>query len=154
MHSVSVGTLRDLQRHRDAIKNYEIDDSIIYLPKEIIESDAFASINQALSEVASARKRLSEMGFVDEAKLLMPFATGARISMHMGLGEAVYIVENRSTKEAHPEYRRIALEMYDRLNERFPNIMAAIRTFVDTSEQVYSRSEKEDTGNINKELLF
>ena len=151
---VSIGSLRDLQRHRDTIKNYVIDDSVIYLPKEIIASKMFASIKQTLSEVADARRKLSEMGFADEAKLLMPLATGAKMRMHMGLGEAIYIIENRSTKEAHPEYRRIALEILNRLSEKYPNIIKAAKIFVNTSEQAYSRIEKENADKVNKQLLF
>jgi len=151
---VSIGSLRDLQRYRDTIQNYFIDDSVIYLPKEIIASKMFASIKQTLSEVADARRKLSEMGFADEAKLLMPLATGAKMRMHMGLGEAIYIIENRSTKEAHPEYRHIALKMLNILSEKYPNIIKSAKIFVNTSEQAYSRIEKENADKINKQLLF
>jgi len=151
---ISVGSLRDLQRHRDTIKNYFIDDSIIYLPKEIITSKLFESIMQTLSEVADARRKLSEMDFTDEAKLLMPLATSAKMRMHMGLGEAIYIIENRSTKEAHPEYRRVALAMLNRLSEKYPNIIKVAKIFANRDEQAYSRIEKGNTDKVNKELLF
>jgi len=151
---VSIGSLRDLQRHRDTIKNYVIDDSVVYLPKEIIESKMFEQIKQTLSEIADARRKLSEMGFVGAAKLLIPLATGAKMTMHMGLGEAIFIIENRSTKEAHPEYRHIALEMLNKLSEKYPNITKAAKIFVNKEEQAYSRIEKENTDKTNRELLF
>ncbi|MGC8647867.1 MAG: FAD-dependent thymidylate synthase, partial [Candidatus Micrarchaeia archaeon] len=102
---ISIGSLRDLERHRDAIKNYWIDDSTCYLPRELIESSSFDFVKSAIENAAMARRKLSEMGYTGEARLLVPLATGARLLMHMGLGEALYIVENRSTNEAHPEYR-------------------------------------------------
>jgi len=131
-----------------------IDDSVVYLPKEIIESKMFEQIKQTLSEIADARRKLSEMGFVGAAKLLIPLATGAKMTMHMGLGEAIFIIENRSTKEAHPEYRHIALEMLNKLSEKYPNITKAAKIFANREEQVYSRIEKENTDKTNRELLF
>jgi len=151
---VSIGSLRDLQRHRDTIKNYVINDSVVYLPKEIIESEMFGQIKQTLNEIADARRKLSEMGFVGAAKLLIPLATGAKMTMHMGLGEAIFIIENRSTKEAHPEYRHIALEMLNKLSEKYPNITKAAKIFANREEQAYSRIEKENTDKTNRELLF
>jgi len=151
---ISIGSLRDLQRHRDAIKNYEINDNICYLPAEIIGSNSYTYIRYVLGEVANSRKKLAEMGFVDEAKLLMPLATGARMSMHTGFGEAIYIIENRTTKEAHPEYRGIALKMFDELKKSYPSITKAINIFANASDQVYSRAEKQGTNDVNKELLF
>jgi len=151
----SIGSLRDLERHRDAIKNYEIYDNICFLPAEIISSNSYTFIKDVLEKVANSRKKLAEMGFVDEARLLMPLATGARMRIHTSFGEAIYIVENRTTKEAHPEYRGIALKMFDELKKSYPNITKAVNIFVNaSSDEVYSRAEKQGTTNVNKDLLF
>ncbi len=150
---ISMGSLRDLERHRDAIKNYEINDSICYLPGELIGGNSFAYVKSAIDNAAMARKKLSGMGYAEEAKLLLPLATGARLMMHMGLGEALYIIENRSTKEAHPEYRRIAIEMWNALRGSYPSITSAMRSFVMEGSSAFSREER-GNGSTNKDLLF
>ncbi|MGC8662705.1 MAG: FAD-dependent thymidylate synthase [Candidatus Micrarchaeia archaeon] len=149
---ISMGSLRDLQRHRDTVKNYEIDDRICYFPKQLIESDEFEQINKAISEAALARKKLEEIGFGEEAKLLLPLATSAKFYMQMGLGEAIYIMENRSTKEAHPEYYNIAKKMKSAFEEKYPNILKNIKHFI--GEEEVSRINKKGTENVNKEYLF
>jgi len=149
---ISMGSLRDLQRHRDTIKNYEISDGTYYLPSILIESEAFQSVKEAIANAARARKALASMGLVEEAKLLLPLATSAKFYMQMGLGEAIYIVENRSTKEAHPEYYGIAKKMKRALDEKYPNIMKSIRHFV--GEEETARQNKEGLENVNKEYLF
>jgi hypothetical protein len=44
--------------------------------------------------------------------------------------------------------------MLNRLSEKYPNIIKAAKIFVNTSEQAYSRIEKENADKINKQLLF
>ncbi len=152
---VSVGTLRDLQRHRDAIKNYQVTDGIFYFPRELMEDPIFEVVERAIKKNVEARKRLSEMGFGAEAKLLLPLAAGARLEMEMSFGEAVYIIENRSTPEGHPEYRQIALRMWEELKKAYPNLVSNLKAFVPERTSAYaSREERQGVEEVNKEHLY
>jgi len=45
--------------------------------------------------------------------------------------------------------------MFDELKKSYPNITKAVKIFVNaSSDEVYSRAEKQGTTNVNKKLLF
>ncbi len=148
---ISLGSMRDLMRHRDSIKRFSIGYGFV-LPDELMQGEKYEIARNALEYVLRAMEKLSSMGFSEEALLLMPLATGCRLSMEMGLGEAIYIAENRSTKEAQPEYRHLSIELFEALKRRYPKLIGKRSFFVSEENVNYSRIEKEGTEKANRVL--
>jgi len=89
---------------------------------------------------------------------LVPLATRTNLKMSMSLAEAIFIAENRSTDEAHPEYKKIAFELYDKLKCKYPNIFKDLNVFLGnsgrlTSNTDYSRVPKANIDSVNDTLF-
>ncbi len=159
---VDIGTMRDLIRHRLATKTHFITQNEYILPKLISEdADAMPIIKDAFEHVSESTKLLNELGYGEEAKLLMPMATKATLKMTMSLAEAIFIIEQRSTKEAHWEYKQIALQMFDELKKNYPEIMKGLKLFVGDNRfqpesqknyTEYSRSLRSHADEVSKIL--
>ncbi len=147
----SLGSMRDLMRHRDSIKRFSIGYGFV-LPDELMQGAKYEIAKDALEYALGAMKKLSSMGFSEEALLIMPLATGCKLSMEMGLGEAIYIAENRSTKEAQPEYKHLSIEFFEDLKKRYPELIGKRSFFVGEAYAKYSRVEKEGAEKANKVL--
>jgi thymidylate synthase ThyX len=155
----SLGTARDLWRHRLSNRNivihlneYVIPD-IVYKNKETLQlsEKTLIKINNYLSE-------LHENGFNSELELLVPFATKTNLKMSMSLAEAIFIAENRSTDEAHPEYKKISLDLYGQLKSKYPTIINNLKVFLGNSGKLssttdYSRIPKANIDNVNDTLF-
>ena len=80
----------------------------------------------------SAREydRLRAEGLVDHAPYALCMAYRVRYVMDMNAREAMHVIELRSGRQGHVNYRAIALDMYDHIARVHPGIAAAM-THVD-----------------------
>lgn len=154
----SLGTARDLWRHRLSNRNIEIHLNNYIIPKNIYsDSNLMHMTYSSLKSLISNYNELIHSGFYSDAQLLIPMATMSTLKMSMSLAEAIFIAENRSTDEAHPEYKKIAFDMYKVLKSKYPRIMDNLKVFMGNSginknSTEYSRINKPNISSVNESL--
>ena len=155
----SLGTARDLWRHRLSNRNTVIHLNDYILPSAVYKNNEFLGLSkEVLSEINNYYNSLYEKRFNSELQLLVPLATRTNLKMSMSLAEAIFIAENRSTDEAHPEYKKIAFDLYDQLRYKYPNILKDLKVFLGnlgiiTSNIDYSRVPKPNIDSVNDTLF-
>ena len=155
----SLGTARDLWRHRLSNRNMVIHLNDYIIPSIVYDNNEALSISkEVLRQVSNYSNNLYEKGFNSELQLLVPLATRTNLKMSMSLAEAIFIAENRSTDEAHPEYKKIAFDLYDKLKCKYPNIFKDLNVFLGnsgrlTSNTDYSRVPKANIDSVNDTLF-
>jgi thymidylate synthase ThyX len=155
----SLGTARDLWRHRLSNRNLVIHLNDYIIPTVIYRNNEDLQLSkQVLGEINNYSNKLYEKGFNSEIELLVPLATKTNLKMSMSLAEAIFIAENRSTDEAHPEYKRIAFGLYDELRYTYPNLFKNLKVFLGNSGKVssntdYSRVSKPNIDSVNDTLF-
>ena len=155
----SLGTARDLWRHRLSSRNLVIHLNDYIIPSVVYKNNEALSLSkEVLSEINRYSNKLYERGFNSELELLAPLATRTNLKMSMSLAEAIFIAENRSTDEAHPEYKKIAFGLYDELKYRYPNVMKDLKVFLGNSGRLtsnidYSRVTKANIDSVNDTLF-
>lgn len=155
----SLGTARDLWRHRLSNRNLVIHLNDYIIPAVVYKNnEALRISNEVLSEINNYSNKLYENGFNSEIELLAPLATRTNLKMSMSLAEAIFIAENRSTDEAHPEYKKIAFGIYDELRYKYPNILKNLKVFLGNSGRMasnidYSRVPKANIDSVNDTLF-
>ena len=155
----SLGTARDLWRHRLSNRNISITPNAYILPDAVYSNKGLSDYTKTeLGKLGRIIAGIYRKGSESEAELLIPLATLSRLKMSMSLAEAIFIAENRSTAEAHPEYRKIAFGIYESLKASYPNLMGKIKTFMGDSGLMqpgsgYSREIKPKTKDANEALF-
>ncbi|MEM0143691.1 MAG: FAD-dependent thymidylate synthase [Candidatus Parvarchaeum sp.] len=155
----SLGTARDLWRHRLSNRNMSIHLNDYILPGVIYRNDETLCLSRkVLNGISKYSNELYKKGFNSELELLVPFATKVNLKMSMSLAEAIFIAENRSTDEAHPEYKKIAFDLYDELRYKYPNILRDTKVFLGNSGRPignmnYSRVPKASIDTVNDTLF-
>ncbi|MGC8533277.1 MAG: FAD-dependent thymidylate synthase [Candidatus Parvarchaeum sp.] len=155
----SLGTARDLWRHRLSNRNLVIHLNDYILPAVVYKNnEALHASKEVLGEINNYSNKLYQKGFNSELELLVPFATRVNLKMSMSLAEAIFIAENRSTDEAHPEYKKIAFALYDQLKYRYPHILKDLKLFLGNSGRMttntdYSRVPKANVDSVNDTLF-
>ncbi len=124
---VDVGAFRDFNRHRRVHKivqqlNPELSFSI---PEPLIRARSEREFTTGLT---NHYDRLSELDANSPSiSYLLPLAHRRRFLMSMDLPEAAYIIELRSRSQGHFSYRRLANEMYEAIQARYPEFSRHIR---------------------------
>lgn len=155
----SLGTARDLWRHRLSNRNMVIHLNDYIIPAVVYKNnEAFHASKEVLEKVNKYSNKLYQKGFNSELELLVPLATRVNLKMSMSLAEAIFIAENRSTDEAHPEYKKIAFGLYDQLKYRYPYILKDLKLFLGNSGRMttntdYSRVPKANVDSVNDTLF-
>lgn len=130
---VNYGAYRDLQRHRmvsqdrqwlSVLHGYDV-------PKQIVQAGFEEQFRQAMDQAADAYREISK-DLPEQAQYVVPFGYRMRYRMTLNLRELYHLVELRSTPQGHPDYRYVAQEMYRRVKEVHPALVAAMK-FVDLS---------------------
>ena len=138
---MDIGGFRDMHRHRrctqiiqgfTAQHGYETPGSGD-LPAGIdilAESGVLAEYRSAIESAHAAAARIASGSAPEAAQsaaYLYPLATRIRALFKMDFAEAQYISELRSGPAGHFSYRRIAWEMFLKLQQQHPNLARHIR---------------------------
>lgn len=128
------GAFRDIQRHRMCTQTNQTVTTIhgYDIPKEIIElnlKDKFVSC----MEKAAAAYEIIKKEFPEEAQYIVPLAYKKRTLITLNLRELHHFIKLRSGKAGHISYRRIAQQVWDKLNEVYPLLAKYIA--VDKSDE-------------------
>jgi len=62
--------------------------------------------------------------------------------MHFNLREATHLIELRTVPQGHPDYRKVAQQMYVAMSKRHPTL-SKIRKYVDLNQYELERFESE-----------
>ena len=138
------GMYRDLQRHRMNSPERQIftTELGVDIPQDIIDAgleDQFVKLMQEANEV---RVRLMEAGATaEEAQYVVPYASKVRWAVRMSLRELYWICELRSGMQGHPDYRKMAQEMFEKVRAVHPSLVE--KMMVDMKDYDLARRESE-----------
>lgn len=130
------GIFRDLQRHRmvDDLEwqtltpryGYEVPELVVEAGLEDLFQDCFDISLQLHSQLVRA-------GYELEAQYATLLGHKMRWKITYNAREAFHLHELRTSPQGHPGYRKLVLEMHEKLAEQHPMLAEAMR-FVNTSE--------------------
>jgi thymidylate synthase ThyX len=123
------GAFRDLQRHRMLTVQWQALSSSLGadVPEELDQvTGAADDYRRALELSADEHDRLWHEGLVEHAPYALCMAYRVRYVMDMNAREAMHVIELRSGREGHVNYRAIALEMFAQIAGVHPGIAAAM----------------------------
>ncbi|MFH1056934.1 MAG: FAD-dependent thymidylate synthase, partial [Candidatus Micrarchaeota archaeon] len=147
------GIYRDLQRHRMLSQERQLLSTRFGYdaPNEIIEAGVLSEYRQAM---VRAEELYSEMEgkLPKQAQYAVPLAYKIRWYFKMNLREVYHLVELRSAQQGHPDYRRVAQEIYRQVTKVHP-VLASQMKFVDLSEHGLERIEAEKRTDAKLEEL-
>ena len=137
------GMYRDLQRHRMLTQErqplttrYGYD-----TPDEIKDAGLGAEYHQTMSCAADAFETIAK-DFPNEAQYVVPMSYNIRWYVHINLRALIWLTEIRSTPQGHTGYRRIAQEMFRKVEAAQP-LLAKYMKFVDLNEYSLGRLSAE-----------
>ncbi|HEX5369442.1 MAG TPA: FAD-dependent thymidylate synthase, partial [Dehalococcoidia bacterium] len=116
------GAFRDLQRHRLlTIEWQQLTPHLGYdLPPEIVAlgPEAEREWRSLMDEAAALYETLRAGASPAVAQYVVPMAYRIRFVMDMNAREAMHVIELRTSEQAHPNYRRVCLEMHRLIAEQ------------------------------------
>jgi len=133
------GMYRDLQRHRMLTQErqplttrYGYD-----TPDEIEDAGLAAEYHETMSRSADAFETIAK-DFPHEAQYVVPMSYNIRWYVNINLRALIWLTEIRSTPQGHTGYRRIAQEMFRKVEAAQP-LLAKYMKFVDLNEYSLGR---------------
>ena len=88
--------------------------------------------------------KLNEAFGPDVAQYAVPFAFRLRYYMHLNVREAFHLLELRTDRQGHADYRRICQEMHRLIREQAGHtVLADAMSYVDHNEYGLERLEAE-----------
>ena len=137
------GMYRDLQRHRmftqerqPLTTRYGYD-----TPDEIEDAGLGAEYHRAMARSADAFETIVK-DFPHEAQYVVPMSYNIRWYVHINLRALIWLTEIRSTPQGHTGYRKIAQEMFKKVEAVQP-LLAKYMKFVDLNEYSLGRLSSE-----------
>ncbi len=136
------GIFRDLQRHRMlTIEWQRLSPRHGYVtPRALDDLGARDRWDAAMQTAADLYDRLVETHGPDVAQYAVPFAYRVRFYLHLNVREAFHLLELRTQRGGHPDYRRVCQEMHRLIAERAGHeLLAEAMRFVDHEDHDLGR---------------
>ena len=123
---------RDLHRHRMLTQDRQhLGTDLGYdLPPGLVDLEMDGRFRAAVETAAEAHHRLEAALGPALAQYVVPLAFRVRWYFKVNLREVIHLCELRTTPQGHPDYRRVAQEMFRRVSEVHPRL-ARYAKFVD-----------------------
>lgn len=140
------GSFRDLQRHRMLTIDWQrLSPAFGYSVPEAVEENGLADTwNESMDRMTGLHGRLSDAFGPDVAQYAVPFAFRLRYYMHMNVREAFHLIELRTDRQGHADYRRICQEMHRLIGEKAGHrVIADAMRYVDHNQYGLERLEAE-----------
>ena len=134
-----IGAYRDLHRHRvltQERQHYSVRHGYV-VPIELESANLAQAYHKALEYAAETTEKICE-DLPDAAQYVVPFAYRIRWRMKLNLREAYHLIELRSSRQGHPNYRALAQEMHRHLSAVHPALVANMH-FVDLNDYALQR---------------
>ncbi len=137
------GMYRDLQRHRVlSQEKQEFSTRNGYdIPPTLIEAGYKKDFEEAMKRSEEAYSKIAR-DLPKQAQYVVALAWRIRWYMQMNLREAYHIIELRSSKQGHPDYRKVAQSMFRQISAVHP-LTAKYMKFVDMNDYELGRLEAE-----------
>ena len=137
------GIYRDLHRHRQLTQEpQDLTTKHGYdMPKELVEAGFKEEYGKCMEQAKKAYEELYQE-FPKEAQYVVPFGYRIRWYINLNLREVFHLTELRSQQQGHPDYRRIAQLIAEKVKEVHPSLTEYL-TFVDMSTYELERLEGE-----------
>lgn len=147
--AATYGAYRDIHRHRVLTLEKErlSTDLGFEVPSELDAVGLSDEYSKLMLRIAEAHKQI-EKEMPIEAQYMVPRSFYLRWYMKMNLREVYHLTELRSTKQGHPDYRKIAQQMKLLIEKIHPALIKYMQ--VDMSEYALARLESEK--RIDKKL--
>lgn len=140
------GIFRDLQRHRMLTLEWQpLGPGNGYTTPESIEDVGALDVWQrAMTSSAIIYDRIADACSPAVAQYVVPFAQNIRFSMNLNAREAFHMIELRTQRGGHPDYRRVCQEMHTAIRDIAGHRrIADAMTFVDYEDHDLARLETE-----------
>ncbi|MFA6504289.1 MAG: FAD-dependent thymidylate synthase, partial [Patescibacteria group bacterium] len=137
------GAWRDIQRHRICTQtNQPLGTELGFdVPEEIAEIGKGKEFTHLMNMAHDLNHDILNAGMIAEAQYVVPMAYHRRLLVSWNLRDLFHFIELRSGKKGHMSYRRIAQEIWRKLNETHPMIGSYIRVDM-SAEGVSTLGEK------------
>ncbi len=142
------GAYRDLHRHRILTQQRQtLTPYYGYkMPKEIVDAGYESEFKEVLEVAKNNYEKMKKYPY--QAQYVVPLAYNIKWYMKFNLREAYHLIELRSMRQGHPDYRKIVQSMYLQIKEKNPELVE--KMMVDMSEYDLERLEAEK--KIDKKL--
>lgn len=130
------GIFRDLQRHRmvDDLNWQQLSPRYGYEVPALIEGAGLTDkFEECFEESLKLYSSLQRAGFNLEAQYATLLGHKMRWKLTFNAREAMQMLELRSTPQGHPGYRKVALQMYEKIAEVHPHIAEGM-SFINKDE--------------------
>ena len=147
------GSYRDLQRHRILTQQRQLLTVAhgYYTAPEILDSGLRPRFDECMAKAAQLFSKV-EKEMPGEAQYVVPMAYRVRWYAKLNLREAIHLVELRSSPQGHPTYRKVAQEMFKKIQKAHP-FLASFMRFVDMNDYPLGRISSELRKEEKKERL-
>jgi thymidylate synthase ThyX len=137
------GAYRDIHRHRILTQQRQVLTPYLgfKLPPEIVEAGLEEEFTKVMREAKKAYETISKK-YKKEAQYVVPLAYNIRWTMTFNLREAYHLLELRSTMQGHPDYRKVAQQMFNEIKRVHPGLAKGME-FMDMKEYGLERLEAE-----------
>ncbi len=144
------GIYRDMQRHRIITQERQwVTTKHGYdIPVEIEEAGLASKFKEAMNVADAAFEKIAP-AMPLQAQYIVPMGYRFRWYITMNLREAYHLCELRSCMQGHPTYRKLAQDMYKKIQEVHPTLVEGMK-FVDMND--YSLERKEAEKRIDKKM--
>ena len=139
--TTNFGAFRDLHRHRmmSMVRGYLTPELGFDYPEFIKPgSGAGGRFLELMRKSANLWKEVADIHGRKLAQYCLPFAYRYPVFVSMNLREATHFCELRSTPQAHPDLRRIAMDIASSISEVHPGLSRILK-FVDTGSYPLGR---------------
>ena len=145
------GSYRDLHRHRILTQERQrLTTRLGYtIPGSLVDAGLENPVRKVLEKAASAFEVLEE-GFPQEAQYVVPMAYQLRWSLKINLRSLMWLVELRTTPQGHENYRWLAQQMFQRVQEVQPRL-AQLMCFVNLEDYPLGRLAAEVKQELRKQ---
>ncbi len=133
------GSFRDLQRHRMLTIEWQRLSTKhgCILPPPVLEVIGKVDLwRKSMEDAAKLWETLDEQYGPHVAQYAVPFAYKMRYSMRMNAREAMHMLELRTSRQGHTDYRRICLEMHRLIRDVAGHTsIADVMKFIDETKE-------------------
>ncbi|MFZ0216269.1 MAG: FAD-dependent thymidylate synthase [Candidatus Dormiibacterota bacterium] len=153
--TANFGAYRDLQRHRLLTQERQaLGTRLGYdVPPDLDDYGLGGAYREALEQAGAAHRQLTDRVGSDLAQYAVPLAFRLRWYVRVNLRELCHLVELRTTPQGHPDYRQVAQEMFQLVQQAQPALASTIR-FVDLGpgEELERRASERRTDDRLRSL--
>ena len=134
---------RDLQRHRMLTQERQrlTTHNGYDTPKELVEAGFADKYRDCMEKAREAFEEISER-FPQQAQYIVPFGYRIRWYFHLNLRELYHLLELRTMRQGHPDYRKMCQEMFRQAQKVHPFLMSFMK-FIDMNDYELERLESE-----------